>query len=212
MDKISALTEQFTKFPGVGPRQARRIVYHLLRSRKDALLALANDIASLKDSVSQCTGCFRHFTRSPGAQSEECSICQSTSRTHTLMIVEKDVDLENIERSGTYTGQYFVLGGLYAPLAKEPLAYVRLGELLSRVAALRSAHDLTEIVIALAINPDGDETARMLEGKLATLNESTDEAVPPPFSITHLGRGLSTGSELEYADPETIKHALRSRF
>lgn len=208
MDKINELTEQFTKFPGVGPRQARRMVFYLLRTRRDWVTRFTNDILHLKDSVQQCIACGRHF--SPLEHSSEthrlCTICADDTREPTIMIVEKDVDLENIEKSRIYHGTYFVLGGLYAPLATDPFGYMRMHDLTALIEERMSAKRLVEVVIALAVNPDGEETAHVLEEKLKPLFSATS------CSLTHLGRGLSTGSELEYADPETIKHAFRSRY
>ncbi len=207
MDKISELTEQFTKFPGVGPRQARRMVYYLLRARGDWVQNLTDDITLLKQRIAQCADCGRHFAPLPGdEQPYICPICSDTAREPTLMIVEKDVDLENVEKSGVVRGTYFVLGGLYAPLASDPYVYMRIRPLLALVHKRLRANTLAEVIIALPVNPDGEETARALEEKLAPALQDAD------CSITHLGRGLSTGSELEYADPDTIKHAFRGRY
>lgn len=191
--------------PGVGPRQARRMVFHLLRTRRDTAEEIARLILDLKKNVSVCTSCFRHFVPSQSG-GHVCSICSDTDRSNeSLMVVEKDVDFENIERSGVFTGKYFILGGMYAPLAKEPEAHMRIDPLLTTISDRAKNKGLKEIVIALAVNPDGEETARLLARKIKALDE-TDS-----LRISMLGRGLSTGSELEYADSDTIKSAFETR-
>lgn len=204
MDEIERLTQQFVKFPGVGPRQARRMVFYLLRSRAGWVDELSRDMLELKRGIKICASCFRHFVPSPHDQTNQCSICNNPNRLDdSLLIVEKDVDLENIERSHVFSGKYFVLGGLYAPLKKEPEAALRLKELRQVLAARKDV--LKEITIALAVNPDGEETASFLRQKLEPFAKEHE------VTISMLGRGLSTGSELEYADPETIKNAFRGR-
>jgi recombination protein RecR len=203
VDSINKLTEYFIKFPGVGPRQARRMVYYLLRQRKDVSDEIAKMIVELKHNVAVCQSCFRHFVPSPKGSHTTCVLCSNPQRdTSVLMIVEKDVDFENIERSGVYRGVYFILGGLYAPLSKEPEAAMRSAQLMSTITQ-RAQHGLQEIIIALAVNPDGEETAHFIADKIRNLNIV--------ITVTMLGRGLSTGSELEYADPDTIKNAFESR-
>jgi len=117
------------------------------------------------------------------------------------MVVEKDVDLENIERSGVYTGLYFVLGGSLPILESEPEKKIRGEELLKYV----KNSSFSEIVLALSANPDGDNTGAYLLKFLDKI------AKKKKIKISQLGRGLSTGSELEYSDTETIKNAFNSR-
>ena len=205
MDSINKLTDLFTKLPGVGPRQARRMVFYLLRTRRDTVDEIVRLIGDLKKNVTVCQACYRHFVPpQPGVQ--QCSVCSDGNRTHdTLMIVEKDVDFENIERSGTYTGMYFILGGLYSPLGKNPTGFMHIDALKQRIAELVAQYEMKEIIIALAVNPDGEETVHFLKKELHDLCENHQ------LNITMLGRGLSTGSELEYADAQTIQNAFESR-
>ena len=161
-------------------------------------------IVELKRHVSVCQSCFRHFVPLNKSNVTTCSLCNDLDRDHTkLMIVEKDVDFENIERSGVFKGLYFILGGLYAPLAKDPEAAMRSSQLIDTITTRATREPLSEIIIALAVHPDGEETAHLIAAKLAALDL--------PLTITTLGRGLSTGSELEYADPDTIKNAFEGR-
>ncbi len=120
------------------------------------------------------------------------------------MVVERDTDIQSIERSNIYDGLYFVLGGTVPLLDTVKAPKLRSKALLARVEDLLT-NDLQEIILGFGINPDGENTARYIESLLKEITETHT------IKISHLGRGLSTGSELEYADPETIKNALRNR-
>lgn len=129
-----------------------------------------------------------------------CGICTNPERDDTyLSVVASDADLLAIERSGTYRGRYFVLGGTIS-LASEQMTGLRVKELMKTI---RDRFELNEIILAFPANPEGDATAVRLKEELNVEH--------PMVTVTSLGRGLSTGSELEYADPETIKSALDSR-
>jgi recombination protein RecR len=120
------------------------------------------------------------------------------------MVVERDTDIQSIERSGTYDGLYFVLGGTIPLLDTKETQKLRGGALKATVDT-QLKEDLQEIILGFAVNPDGENTARYVESLLKDQIETNN------LKITRLGRGLSTGSELEYADPETIKNALQNR-
>jgi recombination protein RecR len=192
------LTELFGRFPGIGPRQAKRFVYFLLTQPSAFAVELAKELEQIKRDVAQCTECQRFF-RGAG---NHCHICESAARNNRqLLIVEKDVDLDAIEKSGVYKGLYFVLGGIIPILEAVPETKVRLQTLTALIK--RRANSLEEIILALSATPDGDHTADVIREKL----QSTIPAVP----IHVLGRGLSTGSELEYADRETLRNAFEGR-
>lgn len=203
LDKIIA---HFEKFPGTGLRQARRFAFHILTLRPDQANELSELIASLQSSVVECASCHRFFSES-AIPHPLCSICRDSNRDHSkLLIVARDTDIDAIERSSVYDGTYFILGGTVSLLgSKDQPEKVRSGALKALVTERLKANVLKEVILAFAINPDGENTARFIENLLATDLSNTS------VSISHLGRGLSTGSELEYADPETIKNALRSR-
>lgn len=203
-DELAHLTERFAKFPGIGPRQAQRMVYYLLRQNRAWVDDLALAMKTVKNRINTCTSCFRHFI--PQHDETLCTICANTERTHaTLMITEKDMDLDNIERSGAYTGLYFVLGGTVSALEKEPERRIRIRELKTRIQKEMLEKNLMEIIFALSATPDGDDTAEFVQRELAPLVQDAG------ITFSTLGRGLSTGSELEYADKETIKQALKRR-
>lgn len=202
MDSIKRLASLFEKFPGIGPRQAGRFVLYLLRapSVRQELIAALKELGT---SVRQCASCMRFSS----SVKNLCTLCESTSRDASLLaIVASEADLDALERSHTYKGHYFVLGGTIS-LASEKASLLRERELLGGIPA-RVKEGLKEIILALPANPEGDFTALHVRGALEPY------AAEHGFSISNLGRGLSTGSELEYADPDTIKSALagRTRF
>lgn len=199
MNEIDRLTEYFKEFPGVGPRQAKRFVYFLLRKNPRYAEELASLIPKIRAQTIMCQTCFRYFTKQGDQQ--QCNICLSKNRDHTtLMVVTRDSDLEAVEKSGSYNGNYFVLGGVIPLLEEDAQKFIRARELQS-IIEKRKAEGLQEVIIALNANADGDNTARHLKKLLE----------PTGLTLTVLGRGLSTGSELEYADSDTISNALDNR-
>ncbi len=203
MTSLEQLARQFERFPGIGPRQARRFVYHLLSEDPAALQSLAASIADIQSRITECVHCFQFFAQD--GKSRLCDICADGTRDHTLLtVVERDADISPIERSGTYDGYYFVLGGTVPLLNGEETTKIR-GGALKAVVDMRLKEGLKEVILAFSVNPDGENTARYVSNLLK------DYTAENQLSISTLGRGLSTGSELEYADPETIKNALRNR-
>lgn len=197
MDALEQLAAYFERFPGVGPRQSRRFVHYLLRSSPAIRKDLARQILAIANTVMQCPECMRFHA----ASEARCDICRDTERDVTLlMVVISDADLMSVEGSHTYRGRYFVLGGMLPLSALESVLPRRKD--FDRVVQERMTQGLKEVILALPANPEGDLTALESERILKEI---------PALTITTLGRGLSTGSELEYADPETIKNALSNR-
>src|SRR3989344_4886843 len=194
MSPIDRLTSVFEKFPGIGPRQARRFVQYLLTSSPALRQDISEQIRSLGTQTAQCKKCYRWFTKE--SKSVLCPICGDEHREKSLLfVVEKDADIDNVERSN-YKGLYFVLGGIIPLAAEEPEKHIRMRELLRRA----ETEKLAEIILGLSATTEGDHTREILAEKLRGLSK-----------ISSLGRGLSTGSELEYADPDTIAQALGNR-
>ncbi|MEK7585116.1 MAG: toprim domain-containing protein, partial [Patescibacteria group bacterium] len=186
-------------------RQARRFVDYLLTENSPAVEALARDMLELKRQANQCTSCYRFFIKSNGAAELVCNTCTNKNRDHSLlMVVEKDKDLEVVERSGYYGGLFFVLGGLLPILEESPAEKIRSRELVRRLEESESKVKVKEVIIALSANNEGDNTSDYLN-QLLTPFKATG------LKVTVLGRGLSTGTELEYSDEETIKNALKNR-
>lgn len=243
---IERLESLLGRLPGIGPRQARRFVYFLLGDKTGLAGEIASLLSRLGEDVSQCPNCRRFFPRVEG--SKPCGICLNVDGLRDqalLMIVEKDVDLESVERAGVFRGSYFVLGGLLPILEKNPPSKIRLSDLdrllnqkvklhgqanenlsntktdsapvernpaprtASPVSDLRSSgarikKDKLEIVLALSANLEGDHTAEFLEEYLR--NKFGEK-----ITVSFLGRGLSTGTELEYSDRDTLLYALKNR-
>jgi len=202
-DPIEKLSRYFKEFPGIGERQAKRFVYFLLHKNPNYVKELGDNILSIKNLIHQCPSCFLFFK---GDKDELCDVCKDTKTDKTsLLIIEKDADYENIKKSKNYDGMYFILGGLAPIVTKETPTFLRLKELLSTIEARTKMDKLKEIIIALSLNPQGEHTDMYLREKISPLQ------VKYKFKVVSLGRGLSTGTELEYSDGETIKNALKNR-
>lgn len=203
MDPISRLAQLFAEFPGIGTRQSKRFVFFLLKKDRSYLNELTKLISQLENSISECVRCHRYFTKRH-SEAIQCSVCSDTTRDHTmLMVVEKDSDLEAIERSGTYNGTYFILGGVLPILEKEPTKRIRITALQGLIE--EESIDLKEIILACAVTPESEHTAEYVREAILPLTDAN------LISVTSLGRGLSTGTELEYSDAETLRYALLGR-
>jgi recombination protein RecR len=201
MNSIQKLTELFTRFPGIGPRQAGRFVYFLLASSHSYRGELIRLIGSLKDETKTCTSCNRFHSN----HADICSACADKNRDKTLlMLVEKDVDLDNIERAKGYLGHYFVIGGKIPILDKNPSESIKEKEL-KEALEKRAKDGLKEVILAFSVNPEGENTTSYVQKAIEPLVSKHN------LKVSTLGRGLSTGSELEYSDSETIKSALENR-
>jgi len=212
MDHIDELASALSRFPGIGPRQAKRFVFYLLAVSATERAKLAELISSLGKNVRQCPECLRFHNLPAGRQAAEeglCNYCSDKTRDDTqLMLVEKDQDLAAVERAGTYHGHYFVLGGVLTLTGK---GAIREKELVRRVekhlkelpAKGGSASGGKEIVLALSATSEGEYTIDRIHELLAPYRDQ--------LKLSELGRGLATGSELEYSDPETLRAALSNR-
>jgi recombination protein RecR len=202
MDSIDKLTEIFKEFPGIGERQARRFVYFLMSRNGTYSENIVRLIGELKKEVAQCGECFRFFILK-GKKERLCEIC---SDTHTdpslLMVVEKDSDLESVKKSRVYHGKYFILGGLVPVVEKTTKSRVRIEELKEKI---KKSSGLREVILAFSLNPQGDHTDQYVREQLKEITEKSG------IKISSLGRGLSTGTELEYSDNDTLKNALKNR-
>lgn len=204
MNSIEKLIKIFSEFPGIGPKQARRFVYFLINKNESYIDELKEQIIELRKNVVICSECKKYFFSNYNNKTI-CDLCSDKTRDNSiLLIVSRDVDLENIEKSHSFHGKYFVLGGLIPILDKNPEKKVRLNELLALVSRM-SDKGLKEIVIGLDANSEGEYTTDILKSYLSPITEKYS------IKISEFGRGLSTGTELEYSDPETIKNALKNR-
>ena len=215
MDSLNKLIEHFREFPGIGPRQARRFAYFLLNKNPAYLEELSRLVTDIQKTIRICSSCYRFYSvrsgahearfsavTGTGANTNLCPICLDPSRERNLlMIVAHDVDFEAIEKSGSYRGLYFILGGTVPFLEKNPETRIRLREL----GMLLQGRSVSEVILSLNANPEGEHTARIVKAFV------TELPLKEPVRTTILGRGLSTGSELEYSDADTIMYALKNR-
>src|SRR3990167_6338598 len=184
IDRLSAL---FEKFPGIGPRQASRFVQYLLVISPAVRQEIAEQIRALGTQTAQCKKCYRWFPKSqqgstlnsPGVKVEPwCDICADEHRDKAMLfVVEKDADIDNVERSN-YKGLYFVLGGIIPLAAEEPEKHIRMREILKRAETEKPA----EIILGLSATTEGDHTREILAEKLRGLSKisSLGRAVSPP--------------------------------
>lgn len=194
---IQNLIDEFAKLPSVGPRQAARFVFHLINLPKEDIEKFAKKLFILK-KIKHC-----HFCNRVIEHDEKlilCPICKDKTRERSLIcIVEKDTDIESIEKTKRYHGIYYVIG-----TEDENIQLNRLKSLISRVK--QSKKDLNEIIIATDATTEGETIALYAARRLEELKKPY-----PELKITRLGRGLSTGSELEYMDEDTLANALLGR-
>lgn len=211
---VEKLIKLLSKFPTVGPRTAARFVFYLIRQPKEEIEELLKSIEELKTKIKICPLCYKSFeppsrsafgiADSPQLKQNEndfCPTCAEPRRDKSLVcIVEKEVDLEAIEKTNQFKGLYFILGDTISfkrDKAKKVLEN-RVDKLGSRI---KSQQEIKEIILALNPTTEGQNTALWLKRKLSPLE----------IKITQLGRGLPVGGELEYADEETLTSALKGR-
>lgn len=196
--QLQRLRELLGGLPSIGPRQATRLA-HALREKDEAFLqTLAETVLSLPQSLATCTSCFRTMEKSTHPV---CDICRSGGRDkNSILVVEKETDLEQFESAGTFTGVYHVLGGTISPLDKNATKNLHVRELFERVRT-QSEQGSPEVILATSNTLDGNQTANYVARILEPLH----------VRVTRLGRGLSTGAEVEYADPLTLDQALKNR-
>lgn len=203
MNSRERLTNAFKHFPGIGPRQARRFVYFLLSRGNGFATELAKELNQLHDQISRCVVTFQHFQKTDPEQTKSPIARDEDRDWSRLLIVETDMDLEAIESTGAYNGMYFVLG-THGSLTVDNLAERAHLEELRKVIDTYY-ENLQEVIIATSVTPEGERLRKVVARSLE------DKAAEDDFTVSTLGRGLSTGTELEYIDENTFKHALKGR-
>lgn len=194
---LKNLIDHLSKLPGLGQRSATRLAFYLLSRPNDELNGLAQAIKDLPVKIKHCPRCF-NLT----GDSELCAICANKSRQQNLICVVEDImDILPIERTHQFSGVYHVLGGLISPIDGLTPDKLRVKELVTRVKQFLTQKIQPEIILALNPTTEGDTTSLYLEKLLK----------PSGVRVTKLNRGLSTGSDLEYADETTLINALKYR-
>ena len=189
---VERLITELGKLPGVGPRTAERLAFHLLRSDPARSAALGAAVDSLHAGVRTCRTCFNF------SESEECEVCQSPRRSRTtIAVVEEPFDVVAIEKTGQYQGLYHVLGGVISPIDGVGPERLEVASLLRRA----QEGEVQEIILATNPSLEGESTAMYIRTQLENL----------PVTLTRLARGLPVGGDLEYADQITLGRALQGR-
>jgi recombination protein RecR len=189
---IARLVAEFHRLPGVGPKSAQRITYHLLRAPEEELKSLAAAIINLKQDTKLCSTCYNITDTDP------CPICANVQRDQTrICIVEQPHDIEVIERTGAYKGLYHVLHGAISPTEGVGADSLRIKEVVARL----QNGGVTEVILATNTNLEGEQTALYLNRIISPLG----------ISVTRIARGLPFGTELEYADDVTLVRAMQDR-
>lgn len=207
MNPTDRLAELFMHFPGIGPKQAKRFVYYLLREHSHFKEQLIKALEEMKFTGKQCDLCFRYFgDKNPSSTKTKCDICEDETRDKkTLMLLEKELDMDAIEKTDSYNGLYFILGGLVPPLTEKPSEIIRIRELTARIHEGLKSDTIQEIIFALPVTDYGDVTTEYIEKTIKQI-VGIDKV-----KLTHLARGLSSGLELEYVDRNTFENALDRR-
>ncbi|MFA6096400.1 MAG: recombination mediator RecR [Candidatus Paceibacterota bacterium] len=189
---LQNLIDEFSKLPGIGPRTAARFAFNLLRRSDEELSLLSDAIIKLKKDMQICRICFNI------SEKELCEFCSNSKRDKsTICIVEEAMNIPAIEKTRQYNGLYHVLGGVIRPNEGIGPDNLKIKELTARI----KDNGIQEIIIATNPNTEGETTALYLS-KLLSKSK---------IKVTRLARGLSTGSDLEYADEITISSALSGR-
>ena len=189
---VQDLIDELGRLPGVGPKSAQRIAFHLLKLPKDDALRLARSISEVKDRVSFCRRCFNI------AEGEECGICADPRLDTTLVcVVEEPRDIVAVEKTGEFKGRYHVLQGAISPIEGIGPDQLKVRELLARL----EGDVVTEIILCTNPNLEGEATAMYLARLLKPLG----------LTVTRIASGLPVGGDLEYADELTLGRALEGR-
>ncbi len=189
---VARLIDEFHKLPGIGPKSAQRLAYHVLRTSLDDARALAEAILDVKERITFCTTCQNITDVDP------CAICRNPNRDGAqICVVEEPLDILALERTRVFKGRYHVLHGVLSPLNGINVEDLKITELLARLrdGAVR------EVIMAINPNVEGDATTMYLERHISPLG----------VKVSRLARGLPMGADLEFADEVTLTRALENR-
>jgi len=191
-EPVSKLIQELNKLPGIGPKSAQRLAYHLLRVSEEQASLLADALLSLKQKTMLCSVCFNVTESAP------CFICRSDQRDRSrICIVEQPQDILALEHTKIYNGLYHVLHGAISPTEGIGTDDIRIKELMERM----QGGSVSEVILATNPTLEGEQTAMYLNKLISTLG----------IRVTRLARGLPFGTELEYADDVTLTRAIEGR-
>jgi recombination protein RecR len=191
-EPLERLVQELSRLPGVGPKTAQRLAFHLLRSDRQRAEALALAIADVKARIGYCERCYNI------AEGSLCTICASSRRDASLIcVVESALDVLAIERTAEFNGLYFVLHGVISPIDGIGPDQLHVPQLLDRVRE----EDVAEVIVATDADIEGEATAVYLQRAL----------MPLGIKVTRPAHGLPVGGDLEYADELTLARALAGR-
>jgi recombination protein RecR len=189
---VTALIDELGRLPGVGPRTAERLAFHILKNDPARAAALGAAVESLHAGVRSCRICFNF------AEAEECEVCTALDRDkHVIAVVEEPFDVVAIEKTGLFQGLYHVLGGVISPIDGIGPERLEIASLARRVRE----QSITEVILATNPSLEGESTAMYIRQQLD----------PTGVTLTRLARGLPVGGDLEYADQVTLGRALQGR-
>jgi recombination protein RecR len=193
---VQELIDALARLPGIGPKSAQRVAFHLLKATPDEAKRLAHAIVEAKDKVRFCSVCFNV------SDQETCEYCRDSRRDGSIVcVVQEAPDIVAIERTREYRGLYHVLQGAISPIEGIGPDDLRVSELLERLKPTETGPEITEVIVATNPNVEGDATAMYLARLL----------VPLGVKVTRLASGMPVGGDLEYADEVTLGRALEGR-
>lgn len=188
---VARLIEEFAKLPGIGPKTASRLAFHVLRTGRDDAVGLAEAILEVKEKVVLCSVCFNTTEQNP------CAICADPGREERICVVEEPLDVVAIERTGEYRGKYHVLHGAISPVEGIGPEKLKIQELIDRTRE----RPPDEVIVFTNLDLPGEATATYLHRVLTPLG----------IKVTRPASGLPVGGDLEYADEMTLGRALSGR-
>ena len=190
-EALQQLIEEFSQLPGIGRKSAQRVALYLLKQPREDVVKMARTLVNMKDRIRYCSVCWNITEDDP------CAICASAKRDRgTICVVEEPNDVLAVEKTNDFRGLYHVLGGALSPLDGVGPDDLKVKELL-----VRTASDVTEVILALNPNVEGEATTIYLTKLLKPLG----------VKVTRIARGLPVGSDLEFADEATLSRALEGR-
>ena len=189
---VARLVEEFHRLPGIGPKTAQRLTYHLIRMPEEQARSLAEAVLAVKDRIVLCSECYNI------TESDPCSVCSEPGRDQTsICVVEEALDALALERTRTYKGLYHVLHGVISPMNVIGPDDLKIQPLLGRI----KRGNVQEIILATNPNLEGEATAMYIYKIISPLG----------VKVTHPARGLPVGGDLEYADEVTLGRAIEGR-